>query len=184
MPAGPDHVAPSENGGKQSVGDDQNQAYLWRSTGGCQYCDAMSGYHLGREPKRPHPNCVCEVVLAKRKTIKAGRYEYWYGNWKYYEKRGSKYVRLKRNRMEIIKTVYIQFDYSIRCLHENRGKKGKIKIAQKANDWNKLHDDHTIPSYKFVENLYKNLYGELRSRIQAIASTLNCKATRGSALVS
>ena len=37
------------------------QNYYWTSTGGDELCDAMEGVHIGYEPARPHPNCVCNV---------------------------------------------------------------------------------------------------------------------------
>lgn len=104
--------------------------YVWRSTGGCQYCDAMAGYHSGAEPKRPHPNCVCDIVPANQVTLNDIVYEYWLRNAVWKEKRGSRWVVISGARATQ-ETVYAEVDYTIQCLHVNKSTRGRIRIAQK-----------------------------------------------------
>src|SRR5690606_12702436 len=35
------------------------QSWHWDSSGGCEACDALQGYHE-QQPCRPHPGCTCE----------------------------------------------------------------------------------------------------------------------------
>ena len=36
------------------------EVFEWISTGGCEACDSLAGYHFF-EPERPHPHCKCDI---------------------------------------------------------------------------------------------------------------------------
>jgi hypothetical protein len=35
--------------------------FEWESSGGCEKCDGMEGFHEDDEPLRPHPHCHCRI---------------------------------------------------------------------------------------------------------------------------
>ena len=151
--------------------------WLWTSTGGCQYCDAMAGYHYGEEPQKIHPNCVCEIIKVNDIPWNELCFEFTFNIDKWTERRGGRWVTLSQNNRATQENVYVEISYTIDCIHEGKTTSGKFKLVQKRSLWKPAMDKYrSTGDTKDAIKLWNKMISDIEARIDTIARSF-CKCT-------
>lgn len=101
----------------------EKDLYLWTSTGGDSLCDAMSGYHEGAAPARPHPNCNCSLELA---SSAYNHYRAWYESHEYRAKGPG----------DLDYDLVAKYRYQVKC-YDGTSKAGTFEITR---DYRKIEE--------------------------------------------